>query len=195
MSDAREQFRAAIAKAGLIAPRNICADGKLHRFSSDGRRGDDAGWYVFHKEDIPAGAFGCWRSDLSQTWRADIGRPLTAEELAATRRKMDDDKREREAEEKRNHERARKRAAKIWDNAAEAPADYPYLARKGVLPHEFGENRPEWACDFNDLHQHAGPEVVRACIERAISNLDDDVDAREDGAAALSLGFPLRRRE
>jgi putative DNA primase/helicase len=33
---------------------------------------------------------------------------------------------------------------------------------------DFGENRPANASDFNDLHQHAGPEAVRACIERAV---------------------------
>jgi putative DNA primase/helicase len=32
---------------------------------------------------------------------------------------------------------------------------------------DFGENRPEDATDFNDLCRHAGPEVVRSCIERA----------------------------
>jgi putative DNA primase/helicase len=34
---------------------------------------------------------------------------------------------------------------------------------------DFGEHRPERAADFNDLHKHAGPEAVRACIERAAS--------------------------
>jgi putative DNA primase/helicase len=69
-----EQFREAIRTAGIEPPDLIKTDGKLHRFSSDGRRGDDAGWYILHAGDIPAGAFGCWRSDIYETWRADIGR-------------------------------------------------------------------------------------------------------------------------
>lgn len=32
---------------------------------------------------------------------------------------------------------------------------------------EFGAGRPEGATDFNDLHRHAGPSAVRACIEAA----------------------------
>jgi len=32
---------------------------------------------------------------------------------------------------------------------------------------DFGSNRPAAASDFNDLHRHAGPEAVRASIERA----------------------------
>jgi hypothetical protein len=42
MSTALDQFRAAIAEAGLTPPEFITTDGKLHRFSSDGRRGDKA---------------------------------------------------------------------------------------------------------------------------------------------------------
>ena len=101
---ALDQFRAAIAEAGLAPPEFITADGKLHRFSSDG-------------------------------WRADIGRELTADEIAAHKRKMTDAKRKQEEEEKKNRAKARTRAAKIWESAAAAPADHAYLAKKGIGPH------------------------------------------------------------
>jgi putative DNA primase/helicase len=84
---------------------------------------------------IPAGAFGCWRGGVSETWRADIGRELTADEIAAHKRKMTDAKRKQEEEKKENRAKARTRAAKIWDGAAAAPADHAYLAKKGVGPH------------------------------------------------------------
>jgi putative DNA primase/helicase len=132
---ALDQFRAAIAEAGLTPPEFITTDGKLHRFSSDGRRCDKAGWYVFHTGDIPAGAFGCWRGGVSETWRADIGRELTADEIAAHKRKMTDAKRKQVEEEKKNRAKARTRAAKIWESAAAAPADHAYLAKKGIGPH------------------------------------------------------------
>ena len=77
MHDAIEQFRAAIHDAGLHPPEVIEPDGKLHRFASNGRRSDDAGWYVFHDDGIPAGAFGDWRTGASEGWRADIGRRLS----------------------------------------------------------------------------------------------------------------------
>jgi putative DNA primase/helicase len=64
------QFRAAIEAAGLAPPAAIVADGKLHRFATSARPGDDAGWYVLHADRIPAGAFGDWRSGLSLTWQA-----------------------------------------------------------------------------------------------------------------------------
>jgi len=83
MADFIAQFRDAIGAAGLTSPDRIEADGKIHRFPSNGKKGDDSGWYVLHGDGIPAGAFGCWRSSLSQSWRADIGRSLTPAEDAA----------------------------------------------------------------------------------------------------------------
>jgi putative DNA primase/helicase len=77
MREAIEQFRAAIHSAGLNPPEVIEPNGKLHRFASNGKPSDDAGWYVFHDDGIPAGAFGDWRDGLSETWRADIGRRLS----------------------------------------------------------------------------------------------------------------------
>ena len=77
MREAIEQFRAAIYSAGLSPPEVIEPNGKLHRFASNGKPSDDAGWYVFHDDGIPAGAFGDWRGGLSETWRADIGRKLS----------------------------------------------------------------------------------------------------------------------
>ncbi len=89
MHDAADRFRAALRAAGLNPPDRIEADGKLRRFASSGKRGDDAGWYVLHGDGIPAGAFGCWRSGISESWRADIGRSLTPAEEAAHRAKLE----------------------------------------------------------------------------------------------------------
>ena len=70
MHDALEQFRDAIRGAGLIPPDAIEADGELHRFASNGQRGDDAGWYALHDDGIPAGSFGDWPAHrlLMQLW-------------------------------------------------------------------------------------------------------------------------------
>src|SRR5688500_13268588 len=101
MSDYIEQFRVAIQNAGITHPETIESDGKLHRCPSNGKRGDDAGWYVFHADGIPAGAFGDWRSGVSETWRADIGRRLTSDEEAQQRAKVSAIRQAQETEEKR----------------------------------------------------------------------------------------------
>lgn len=135
MSAHIDQFCSAIHGAGLSPPDVIEADGKLHRFASNGKRGDDAGWYVFHDDAISAGAFGDWRNGLSETWRADIGRSLSPEELAAYRARVDAIRCEREAEDAKRKGEASERANGIWLSASPAPANHPYLLRKGVEAH------------------------------------------------------------
>jgi putative DNA primase/helicase len=98
MIDPVDQFRAAIRAAGITPPKAIIPDGKLHRFASNGKPSDDAGWYIFHDDGIPAGAFGDWRGGLSETWRADVDRELTPREKAAHRARVKAMRREREAE-------------------------------------------------------------------------------------------------
>jgi putative DNA primase/helicase len=129
-----QQFRRAMQAAGINPPGEIIADGRLHRFSTNGERGDDAGWYVLHADGIPAGAFGDWRSGISETWRADLGRRLTREEEAEARRRIEEARAEAEAERQRRAKRAAELAAAIWKAASPASPDHPYLKRKGVAP-------------------------------------------------------------
>ncbi|CZF77200.1 DNA primase TraC [Grimontia celer] len=65
-----QKFAQAMEQAGLVAPQELLADGKFHRFSSNGKPADKAGFYVLHSHinGIMAGVFGCWRSDIKQTW-------------------------------------------------------------------------------------------------------------------------------
>jgi phage/plasmid primase-like uncharacterized protein len=130
-----EEFRDLIRSAGLQPPDVIEADGKLRRFASNGKRGDDAGWYVLHGDGIPAGSFGDWRTGISQSWRANIGRSLTPAEESAHHARVDAMRREREAEELRRKAEAAITAAAIWNAAQPARDDHPYLTHKGVKAH------------------------------------------------------------
>jgi len=130
-----ELFRKAIQGAGIEPPDVIEADGRLHRFSTNGKRSDDAGWYVLHDDGIPAGAFGCWRSGISETWCADIGRSRTPAEDAAHWARVEAMRRERETEEMQRRGEAREKAAAIWKAAHRAPEDHPYLKARSIKPH------------------------------------------------------------
>lgn len=44
MSGIINQFRDAIAAVGLTPPNEIIDDGKIHRFSSNGKPRDESGW-------------------------------------------------------------------------------------------------------------------------------------------------------
>ncbi len=94
-----EKFRDAMRASGLEPPSEIIADGKVHRFASNGKRGDDAGWYVLHDDGIAAGSFGDWRTGIKENWRADIGRGLSPAEESAHRAQVEAMRRERQAEE------------------------------------------------------------------------------------------------
>jgi putative DNA primase/helicase len=128
------QFRDAIVAAGLTPPDVIEADGKLRRFSSNGKLKDDAGWYVLHAGVVPAGAIGDHRTGVHQNWRADIGRTLTPAEEAAYRARIEAMRLVREREEARRRAGAAKKAAALWAAAKPANADHPYLLRKKVQP-------------------------------------------------------------
>jgi putative DNA primase/helicase len=135
MFDAIEQFREAIRAAGLTPPSVIEANGTLHRFSSNGKRGDDAGWYRLFNDGRPAGCFGDWRTGFSRTWQADFGRALTHAEHATHRAKIRAMRREREAAEARLQTEARERAVAIWETASRDPDDHAYLTGKGIKAH------------------------------------------------------------
>ena len=144
--DAAEQFRAAIQAAGLTPPDEIEADGRLRRFATNGKRDDLAGWYVLFCDGVPAGSYGCWRSGISETWCANIGRALTDAEASEHRERVEAMRRLRDEEAAQRQLEAAARAASIWQEATPATAEHEYLARKGVEPH--------------GLHTHEGRLVV-----------------------------------
>lgn len=131
-----DQFQSAIAAAGLPVPEVIHGDGALHRYSTNGKRSDHSGWYVLHDDsDVPAGAFGCWRAGVSQTWCSRDVNTLTPAQRSAHQQRMQTIAQQREADKAERQQDAAATAARRWEAATPAPADHPYLARKGIKPH------------------------------------------------------------
>jgi len=127
-----EQFKDAIRDAGLIPPPTIEADGTIKRFSSNGKPGDNSGSYVLHTDGvIPAGWIGDWRTGISTTWRADIGRSLTPAEEAEHSAKVETMNRERKVEESKRQAEAREKASLIWAEAKPC-VNHPYLISKDI---------------------------------------------------------------
>ncbi|MFI0846578.1 DUF927 domain-containing protein [Mesorhizobium sp. IMUNJ 23232] len=134
------QFRDAILKAGIQPPDDVVDDGALHRFPTNKRSDDDAGWYTLFSDGVPAGAFGCWRSGISQTWCAIDQKTLSDTERRAVSERLAAIRAEREAAVAQDHANARERAARIWEAARDAMPDHPYLTRKGVGAHGIRQN-------------------------------------------------------
>ncbi len=134
MSDPIELFRLAIEAAGLTPPDTINADGSLHRFSTNGNRGDDSGWYCLHLDGIPAGVFGCWREGLQSTWCAKSDKEMTQAEREAHRQRIKAMQVQREADTAHRQQQASESAATLWAQADPA-TDHAYLTAKGIKGH------------------------------------------------------------
>jgi putative DNA primase/helicase len=125
-------FKKAIQAEGFTPPDSIVADGKFHRFSSNGQKNDDAGWYVFYNGKIPSGSFGCWRLGETYPWRADLGRPLTEEENSEYKKHIEAICKQQKEQEKARRKEARKKAKMILEASEIASDEHPYLAHKNV---------------------------------------------------------------
>jgi phage/plasmid primase-like uncharacterized protein/KaiC/GvpD/RAD55 family RecA-like ATPase len=131
-----DQIESAMIAAGLEPPEQIHIDGHIHRFNSGttGKRGasNKPGWYVFYDGEIVAGSFGCWRADIEQNFRQDIGRELSPIESMAHTSRIAAAKQAKEAERKKHTECATESAQKIWDSCQPASDNHPYLLDKKV---------------------------------------------------------------
>ena len=130
-----EQLRKAMTEHGIQPPDELIFDGELHRFSTNSKPGDTSGWYViFPDGPVPAGRFGCWRSDESVRFQADLGSHLVVIEQMKISRMVEEARRKRQEHRETKQQDAALRADEIWASSAIASADHPYLQRKGIEP-------------------------------------------------------------
>lgn len=134
MNYALDSFRAAMSRAGLPPPDDLQADGELHRYRVEGdKAGSKNGWYVLHTDGLPAGEFGCWKRGITETWCAKPDSEQSEVERAAYRERITAMRAARDAETKAQREAARKKAARLWAEAApRVKTQHPYLVKKQV---------------------------------------------------------------
>lgn len=119
------------AELGAAPPVEKIVPGRIVRFSTNGKRGDAAGWCKLF-EDGRAGVFGDWRdSDAQHTWRASSAARCDAGEARQRRREIAAAQAARVAEEGQRHARVSEEALRIW-TAARRCDHHPYLDRKRV---------------------------------------------------------------
>ena len=125
-----EDFRSAMARAGLSYSSLIIPDGKLHRFNSADSKGE-ASWYVLylHDDKFAAGVFGDWRSGLKEKWNSSNGSNLSPEERRELSRKMAEANAVHKTEEEKLVAAAKLKSAQIL-SAATVPKSHPYLDLK-----------------------------------------------------------------
>ena len=144
------EFRAAISKSGLTPPDQIMADGRSIASPQTASVATIPAGTSFYPDGVAAGAYGCWRTDLKGSWRADIGRSLTLAEEKAYQAKVDAARRERVWEEARRQAEARDEAGTIWKASKPAPSDHLYLVKKGVKAHGLRVHNGELVIPMRD---------------------------------------------
>ncbi len=138
------QFGAALASFGLNPPA-IVADGARHRFDADDeKKGKKSGWYVLHADGVPAGAFGNWKTGLSERWCGKSDQALTPIERTDYLAKIEKARQEAEFTRLQLEQEAASVCARMFAGALDATDDNPYCVRKGIKPYglkEFKDKR------------------------------------------------------
>lgn len=162
-ADPIEQFRAAMAAAGLTAPAELAPGGRIHRFSTNGKRGDLSGWYLLHIDGVPAGAFGDYRRGFSQTWCAKDRESLTPQERQAMRERMHAAQAEREREQREAWAKALERNAATWHQCQRLTAGdavHRYLAGRCIALEDLPSGPPPCLRFHPALACYEGGELI-----------------------------------
>ena len=108
-------------------------DGSIHRFHVPGdKQGTCNGWYLLFQGGIASGCFGSWKAGTSHAWRSR--KPVDHLEAELLRQRSEQAKRQREAEQHRQHQAAADYARRLWADSWPAKPDHPYLLAKGAEP-------------------------------------------------------------
>ena len=133
--EAEQRFRDSITDAGLLPGDISASNGKMFRCAVAGDSGSEkSGWFVYFPDGIPSGAFGNWRTGVTENWSAKSEISMTREELAEHVEKNKKARRIRQEEEITRHAEAAIHAKMVWEKATPVE-DFPYLRKKGVASH------------------------------------------------------------
>jgi putative DNA primase/helicase len=136
----QQQFATAMQRRGIIPPKQLIADGRIHRCNLKTRNGRGDGAYLLHVNGtVPAGWLCNWQTGESENWHFETGRPLSHAERQEIARKHADAAEARDEDREREQVRAAEKAVRLWKHARPCREDHPYLRRKQVYPHTVRE--------------------------------------------------------
>ncbi|EAW2493110.1 bifunctional DNA primase/helicase [Salmonella enterica subsp. enterica] len=155
LNDIIEQFRRAMLEQGIECSDQIEADGLVHRFRVKGdRSGRKNGWYILHYDQYAMGTYGCHKRypDTQFEWRLEKGQnKLTPEEETQLKAYLAEKKAERERKEIERQQKARIKAAKIWETSVPC-GEHEYLSKKSVK--SYGLRVGPWEIWDDDAKKH-----------------------------------------
>ncbi|WP_256824966.1 toprim domain-containing protein [Pseudomonas kurunegalensis] len=117
-------------------------DGDIHRFHVPGDKPNTLnGWYCLFADGIASGAFGSWKTGGASTWSSR--EPVDAREAEQVRERIEQARRQREAEQQRRQLKAAGLAQHWWRDARRADPEHPYLVTKQVRSHALRQRGDE----------------------------------------------------
>lgn len=132
MNDIIEDFKNAMRDYGITPPKQIQADGQLHRFKNEGDKSANS-FYTLHLDGIAAGNFGCWKLGINQNWCSKSEQEFTPEERAAYREQCEKAKQQAEAEREKRYQEAARTAQTIYKGMTTDNVEmHPYAQNKGI---------------------------------------------------------------
>ena len=156
MTDATILFRDALQSVYGPLDWLPVPDGAIHRFRvPDDKAGTLNGWYVLYLDGIASGAFGSWKTNGSSVWSSRA--PVDHREAEQVRQRIEQARRQREAEQQLRQLKAANVARRWWRDARRADPGHPYLIAKGVRPH--------------GLRQHGDELLVPLYADGVLANL------------------------
>jgi phage/plasmid primase-like uncharacterized protein len=129
--DLRADILAALPAA--VLPDTILP-GRWHRFSSDGRRADRAGWLKVFPDQSGA-VWGCWRAGLSESWSATKRIAMTQAQRIAHARQVMAATAERDRDQRQQWATNADRIARLWSECVPLVPGDPvtlYLKQRGL---------------------------------------------------------------
>jgi len=126
--------------------------GRMIRFATSDRQGDDAGWCRLF-EDCEGGVFGCWRQGISEDWQARPTR--NADEQTSFKARVKQAKAESARMEAEYRKDCREKSADLWDEAGDVDMKHPYLAAKKIRPFGIRQMRESLLVPYGTFMAHS----------------------------------------
>jgi phage/plasmid primase-like uncharacterized protein/replicative DNA helicase len=132
VADIERRFLEAMARRGILPPRELRGDGEYHRTDVDGKHGKNDASYKLYMDGIPAGGFQNHRDGLGwESWCSRDKNTMSDAERVENDARIAALKKDRAERDEKEHAQAAEQARRIWDTA-QPVFDHPYLSRKGV---------------------------------------------------------------
>ena len=133
-----DSIRSQAYDVGIHLPESIHFDGIIHRFSTNGKAGDDAGYYALHSTEFGiAGIIGDHRRSFgngeTHITVKGFSRPLSPLEHTRMQEAIKQAIEEKKKLKAEKQDKTAENVLSIWENAGFADPEHPYIKAKGLL--------------------------------------------------------------